>query len=100
MFLIHSENFFPLVLVIFVSHLYTLVVTIRPEFSSSYFQNRLNITKTIRKFSIGPDLRPTGSEFQSGPALHNIKHGDEGDEYSGDGSISLTAHNFEKFSHQ
>ncbi|KAL6199319.1 hypothetical protein ACLB2K_029103 [Fragaria x ananassa] len=61
--------------------------------------NRLNITKTIRKFSIGPDLRPTGSEFQSGPALHNIKHGDEGDEYSGDGSISLTAHNFEKFSH-
>ncbi|KAL6196366.1 hypothetical protein ACLB2K_031981 [Fragaria x ananassa] len=61
--------------------------------------NRLNITKTIRQFSIGPDLRPTGSEFQSGPALHNIKHGDEGDEYSGDGSISLTAHNFEKFSH-
>ncbi|XP_062018188.1 protein disulfide-isomerase 5-3-like [Rosa rugosa] len=59
--------------------------------------NRLNITKTIRKFSIGPDLRPTGSEFQSGPVLHNIKHGDEGDEYSGDGSVSLTAHNFERF---
>ncbi|KAM1041420.1 hypothetical protein ACFX13_031347 [Malus domestica] len=61
--------------------------------------NRLNITKTIRKFSIGTDLRPTGSEFRSGPVLHNIKHGD-GDEYSGDGSISLTAQNFEKFTHQ
>ncbi|XP_009358122.2 protein disulfide-isomerase 5-3 [Pyrus x bretschneideri] len=61
--------------------------------------NRLNITKTIRKFSIGTDLRPTGSEFRSGPVLHNIKHGD-GDEYSGDGSILLTAQNFEKFTHQ
>ncbi|XP_050367379.1 protein disulfide-isomerase 5-3-like isoform X2 [Argentina anserina] len=60
---------------------------------------QLNITKTIRKYSIGPDLRPTGSEFQSGPVSHNIKHGDEGDEYSGDGSFSLTAHNFDKFSH-
>ncbi|TQD82257.1 hypothetical protein C1H46_032189 [Malus baccata] len=61
--------------------------------------NRLNVTKTIRKFPIGTDLRPTGSEFHSGPVLHNIKHGD-GDEYSGDGSISLTAQNFEKFTHQ
>lgn len=62
--------------------------------------NRLNITKTIRKFSIGPDLRPTGSEFHSGPVSHNIKHGDEDDEYSGDGSVSLTTRNFEKFTHQ
>ncbi|XP_021807334.1 protein disulfide-isomerase 5-3-like isoform X1 [Prunus avium] len=61
--------------------------------------NRLNITKTIRKFSIGPDLKPTGSEFHSGPALHDIKHGD-GDEYAGDGSVSLTARTFEKFTHQ
>ncbi|XP_068337474.1 protein disulfide-isomerase 5-4-like [Pyrus communis] len=55
--------------------------------------NRLNVTKTIRKFPIGTDLRPTGSEFHSGPVL-------DGDEYSGDGSISLTAQNFEKFTHQ
>ncbi|PQQ08244.1 protein disulfide-isomerase 5-3 [Prunus yedoensis var. nudiflora] len=61
--------------------------------------NRLNITKTIRKFSIGPDLKPTGSEFHSGPTLHDIKHGD-GDEYAGDGSVSLTARTFEKFTHQ
>ncbi|RXH82950.1 hypothetical protein DVH24_003448 [Malus domestica] len=60
--------------------------------------NRLNVTKTIRKFPIGTDLRPTGSEFHSGPVLHNIKQGD-GDEYSGDGSISLTAQNFVKFTH-
>lgn len=85
---------------IFAIHLYILEVSIRAEFASSYFQNRLNITKTIRKFSIGPDLRPTGSEFHSGPVSHNIKHGDEDDEYSGDGSVSLTTRNFEKFTHQ
>lgn len=61
--------------------------------------NRLNITKTIRKFSIGPDLKPTGSEFHSGPISNFIKHGDEVDEEYGEGSVTLTAHNFERFSH-
>lgn len=75
------------------------MASIWPEFVPSYFQNRLNITKTIRKFSIGPDLKPTGSEFHSGPAFHDIKHGD-GDEYGGDGSVSITARTFEKFTHQ
>ncbi|KAG6756580.1 hypothetical protein POTOM_040011 [Populus tomentosa] len=62
--------------------------------------NRLNITKTIRKFSIDHDLKPTGSEFHSGPVLHQIKHGDEVDEEGGEGSVSLKAHNFDQYSHQ
>jgi len=66
----------------------------------SLFQNRLNITKTIRKFSIDHDLKPTGSEFHSGPVLHQIKHGDEVDEEGGEGSVSLKAHNFDQYSHQ
>lgn len=61
--------------------------------------NRLNITKTIRKFSIDPDLRPTGAEFHSGPISHYIKHGDEVDEEPVDGSVPLTAQNFDKYSH-
>ncbi|TXG67863.1 hypothetical protein EZV62_009138 [Acer yangbiense] len=63
-------------------------------------QNRLNITKTIRKFSIDKDLRPTGSEFHSVPALHFIKHGEEVDEGSVDSSIRLTAANFDSYTHQ
>ena len=66
----------------------------------SLFQNRLNITKTIHKFSIDHDLKPTGSEFHSGPVLHQIKHGDEVDEEGGEGSVSLKAHNFDQYSHQ
>ncbi|GAV60656.1 Thioredoxin domain-containing protein/COPIIcoated_ERV domain-containing protein/ERGIC_N domain-containing protein [Cephalotus follicularis] len=61
--------------------------------------NRLNITKTIRKFSIDADLKPTGSEFHSGPVSHAIKHGDEVDEESVEGSVPLTSQNFDKFAH-
>ncbi|XP_024933597.1 protein disulfide-isomerase 5-3 isoform X1 [Ziziphus jujuba] len=62
--------------------------------------NRLNITKTIRKFSIDPDLRPTGAEFHSGPISDFIKHGDEVEEESVEGSVVLSANNFDKLSHQ
>ncbi|XP_031261995.1 protein disulfide-isomerase 5-3-like [Pistacia vera] len=62
--------------------------------------NRLNITKTIRKFSIDHDLKPTGSEFHSVPSSHFLKHGEEGDEESAEGSATLTASNFDSFSHQ
>lgn len=64
------------------------------------FQNRLNITKTIKKFSIDANLKPTGAEFHSGPVSNFIKHGDEVEEESGEGSVSLTANNFGQFSHQ
>ncbi|XP_039028492.1 protein disulfide isomerase-like 5-4 [Hibiscus syriacus] len=62
--------------------------------------NRLNITKTIRKFSIDPQLRPTGAEFHPEPVPHSIKHGDEADEEPVEGAVPLNSSNFDKFSHQ
>ncbi|GMI85285.1 PROTEIN DISULFIDE ISOMERASE 12, PDI-like 5-3, ARABIDOPSIS THALIANA PROTEIN DISULFIDE ISOMERASE 12 [Hibiscus trionum] len=62
--------------------------------------NRLNITKTIRKFSIDPHLRPTGAEFHSGPVPHYIKHGDEVDEETVEGAVPLNGMSFDKLSHQ
>ncbi|KAK8579136.1 hypothetical protein V6N13_142356 [Hibiscus sabdariffa] len=62
--------------------------------------NRLNITKTIRKFSIDQHLRPTGSEFQSGPVPHTIKHGDEVDEETVEGSVTLNGVSFDELSHE
>ncbi|XP_074564597.1 protein disulfide isomerase-like 5-4 isoform X2 [Curcuma longa] len=61
--------------------------------------NRLNITKTVRKFSIDPNLVSTGSEFHSGPIPIINKHGDDIEEDS-EGSDSLTSENFEKYSHR
>ncbi|CAL9041429.1 unnamed protein product [Musa banksii] len=62
--------------------------------------NRLNITKTVRKFSIDPNLISTGSEFHSGPIPKVNKHGDDFQEEYSDGSDSLTAESFEKYAHQ
>ncbi|KAL8172449.1 hypothetical protein V2J09_024253 [Rumex salicifolius] len=62
--------------------------------------NRLNITKTIRKFSIDPNLQPTGVEFHSGSVNKEIKHDDESNEEHEEGSISLHARNFDRVSHQ
>ncbi|KAL3508524.1 hypothetical protein ACH5RR_027925 [Cinchona calisaya] len=62
--------------------------------------NRLNITKTIRKYSIDSNLKPTGSEFQSGPISNVIKHDEEVDEEHGEGSVSLYGHNFDRIAHQ
>ncbi|KAL6553419.1 Protein disulfide-isomerase 5-4 [Orobanche gracilis] len=62
--------------------------------------NRLNITKTVRKYSIDPNLSPTGSEFRSGPITKPIKHGEEVDEEYGEGSVVLNANNFDRISHQ
>ncbi|KAL4334464.1 hypothetical protein GQ457_07G013750 [Hibiscus cannabinus] len=61
--------------------------------------NRLNITKTVRKFSIDQHLRPTGAEFHSGPVLHSIKH-DEDEEESVEGAVPLNGASFDKLSHQ
>lgn len=62
--------------------------------------NRLNITKTVRKYSIDSRLNPTGSEFHSGQVTKAIKHDEEGDEEYGEGSVSLNGHNFDRISHQ
>ncbi|KAL2245340.1 UNVERIFIED_CONTAM: Protein disulfide isomerase-like 5-4 [Sesamum indicum] len=62
--------------------------------------NRLNITKTIRKYSIDSKLNPTGSEFRSGPIAKAIKHDEEADEEYGEGSVTLNARNFDRITHQ
>ncbi|CAL0328919.1 unnamed protein product [Lupinus luteus] len=62
--------------------------------------NRLNITKTVRKFSIDSNLRPTGTEFHSGTVANAVKHDDEVDGESVEGSLSLTTQNFDKYVHQ
>ncbi|CAI9784183.1 unnamed protein product [Fraxinus pennsylvanica] len=62
--------------------------------------NRLNITKTVRKYSIDSNLKPTGSEFQSGPISTAIKHDEEVDEEHGEGAVTLNSHNFDRVSHQ
>ncbi|KAM7492681.1 hypothetical protein LguiA_035602 [Lonicera macranthoides] len=61
--------------------------------------NRLNITKTIRKYSIDPDLKSTGSEFQSAPIPKVIKHDDKIDEERGEGAVILNARNFDRIAH-
>ncbi|CAI0436500.1 unnamed protein product [Linum tenue] len=62
--------------------------------------NRLNITKTVRKFSIDHDLRPTGAEFHSGSTMHLIKHDEYVGEHEGESSVTLNARNFDVFSKQ
>ncbi|KAJ9562614.1 hypothetical protein OSB04_007774 [Centaurea solstitialis] len=62
--------------------------------------NRLNITKTVRKYSIDKHLRTTGSEYDSGPVTNLLKHDDEVDEEYGEGSVTLNARNFDRISHQ
>nr|ACN34146.1 unknown [Zea mays] len=62
--------------------------------------NRLNITKTVRKYSIDRNLVPTGSEFHPGPIPILNKHGDDVEEDHVDGAFSLSSRNFDSFSHQ
>ncbi|KAK1279697.1 Protein disulfide isomerase-like 5-4 [Acorus gramineus] len=62
--------------------------------------NRLNITKTVRKYSIDSNLKSTGSEFHPGPIPKVLNHGDDMDEEYGEGSVSLTSETFERFSQQ
>lgn len=71
-----------------------------PDFAIFCFQNRLNVTKTIRKFSIDSNMRPTGSEFHAGEVLSLINHGDETGEEVVEDSVSLTGRNFDTFTHQ
>ncbi|KAL6999229.1 Protein disulfide-isomerase 5-4 [Sarracenia purpurea var. burkii] len=61
--------------------------------------NRLNITKTIHKYPIDSNLKPSGSEFHPGPISSDIKHDDEVDEEYAEGSISLGDRNFDRIRH-
>ncbi|XP_047334773.1 protein disulfide isomerase-like 5-4 [Impatiens glandulifera] len=62
--------------------------------------NRLNITKTVRKYPIDKNLKPTGSEFHSGPVSRDVKHDDDDDEEYAEGSVTLNAHQFDIMSHR
>ncbi|KAG5546406.1 hypothetical protein RHGRI_018552 [Rhododendron griersonianum] len=62
--------------------------------------NRLNITKTIRKYPIDSNLRPTGSEYLAGVTSRVIKHDDEVDEEYSEDSVILNGHNFESVAHR
>ncbi|CAI9088478.1 OLC1v1022814C2 [Oldenlandia corymbosa var. corymbosa] len=70
------------------------------DVSDALGTNRLNVTKTIRKYAIDSRLRPTGAEFDSGPISGAVKHDEEVDEAHGEGSVSLNGHVFERISHQ
>ncbi|KAL0406906.1 UNVERIFIED_CONTAM: protein disulfide-isomerase 5-3 [Sesamum latifolium] len=61
---------------------------------------RLNVTKTVRKYSIDSNLNPAGSEFRSGPTANTIKHDEESDEEYGEGSAVLSGNFFDRISHQ
>ncbi|PPD86991.1 hypothetical protein GOBAR_DD16064 [Gossypium barbadense] len=50
------------------------------DVSDALGTNRFNITKTIRKFSIDPQLRHKAIEFHSEPVPHVSQHGDEVDD--------------------
>ena len=60
----------------------------------------MNITITVRKYSINKHLQSIGSEFGSGPVSHVVKHGDDADEDYGEESLTLNLRNFDKVSHQ
>ncbi|XP_057450495.1 protein disulfide-isomerase 5-4-like isoform X3 [Lotus japonicus] len=61
---------------------------------------QLNITKTVRKFSIDSNLKPTGAEFHSEYLANVIKHDDKLDDESPEGAFVFTANNFDKYAHQ
>lgn len=69
------------------------------DVSDALGTNRLNITKTVRKFSIDSRLRPTGSQFHSGSVQHAVKHDEEDDVEYGEGAVPINGHSFDKISH-
>ncbi|KAL4566829.1 hypothetical protein LXL04_030954 [Taraxacum kok-saghyz] len=62
--------------------------------------NRLNVTKTIRKYSINKHLQTKGPEFESTPVFTIIKHDDKVDEEYIEGSVSLNSQNFDEISNR
>ncbi|KVI02301.1 Thioredoxin-like fold, partial [Cynara cardunculus var. scolymus] len=60
---------------------------------------RLNITKTVRKYSISEHLQTNGFEFDYEPVTHTVKHDDKVDEGYGEGSVRLNERNFDRITH-
>ncbi|PSR95626.1 Protein disulfide isomerase-like [Actinidia chinensis var. chinensis] len=62
--------------------------------------NRLNISKTIRKYPIDSYLKPMGSEYRLGSISRDIKHDDEVDENNAEGSTALGESSFDITAHK
>ncbi|XP_071730210.1 protein disulfide isomerase-like 5-4 [Rutidosis leptorrhynchoides] len=80
--------------------------------------NRLNITKTVRKYSINRNFETNGDEFDNEPAKYDLKHDENDEEFDtgtvkytlkhdekidvpyGEGSVMLNSHNFDKVTHE
>ncbi|GJX52792.1 disulfide isomerase-like protein 5-4 [Tanacetum coccineum] len=62
--------------------------------------NRLNITKTIRKYSINQHFESNGYEFDTPPVTYAVKHDEKVDETYGQGSVLLSSRNFDKIIHE
>ncbi|KAL7598844.1 hypothetical protein Lser_V15G21017 [Lactuca serriola] len=62
--------------------------------------NRLNVSKTIRKYSINKHLQTKGPEFDSTPVSTVIKHDDKVHQEYSEGSVTLNSNNFDKISRQ
>ncbi|KAE8716994.1 Rab3 GTPase-activating protein catalytic subunit isoform 6 [Hibiscus syriacus] len=62
--------------------------------------NRLNIAKTIRNFTIDPDLRLTGDEYRSEPVPQVIQHEKEVDDEVVQDSIPPNSDNFDKIANE
>ncbi|KAI3702962.1 hypothetical protein L6452_28716 [Arctium lappa] len=62
--------------------------------------NRLNITKTVRKYSINQHLQANGFEFDYEPVTHTVKHDEKVDEGYGEGSVTLHDRNFDRITHE
>ncbi|KAK1387704.1 hypothetical protein POM88_015882 [Heracleum sosnowskyi] len=61
--------------------------------------NRLNVTKTVHKYSIDRNFKSTGPEFLAGPVSKVIYHDDFVEGAYAEGSVSLNAQNFDRISH-
>ncbi|GJV44986.1 hypothetical protein Tco_1429522, partial [Tanacetum coccineum] len=62
-------------------------------------KNRLNITKTIHKYSINEHIQSDCYEFDTPPFTYTVKHDDKVDETYGQGSVLLSSCNFDKIIH-
>ncbi|KAI3504439.1 hypothetical protein L1887_25908 [Cichorium endivia] len=62
--------------------------------------NRLNVSKTIRKYSINKELETKGPEIDPTPVSTIIKHDDKTDEEYTEGSMILNSKNFDEICNQ
>ncbi|XP_024515759.1 protein disulfide isomerase-like 5-4 [Selaginella moellendorffii] len=65
------------------------------DVSDALGTNRYNLTKTVRKYPIDPNLKIVGPEFHPGPIPNPTSHGD--DDHEGEGAHVLTSSTFDEY---